>query len=182
MRLAAPLRTTVLPACRSDGSKLMRHCYPALLLSLLLTCLSAQADIPLARDLSKQTAALSEAHHADKVLLVLISQPECAYCIQLSYDLLQPMQLNNSYTQRIRFQRVEMNTHQQMIDFDGQSITANDFARRFEITVTPTLLFLDYQGVPLTTALEGYTTPELFGFYLDEAIETSWQKLQNQND
>ncbi|MDF2182884.1 thioredoxin fold domain-containing protein [Neptuniibacter sp. CAU 1671] len=160
----------------------MRCSHLLLTVNLLLACFSVQADIPLARDLSEQSAAISEADDIDKVLLILVSQPECAYCIQLSYDLLQPMQRNQQYTNRVRFRRIEMNTHQELTDFDGQTVTANAFAKRFKIGVTPTLLFLDHKGAPLTAALEGYTTPELFGFYLDEAIETSWQQLQNQKD
>ncbi|MFW1676245.1 thioredoxin fold domain-containing protein [Pontibacter sp. JAM-7] len=151
----------------------------SLLCVLFLLSGHVQADIPLAHDLMPPKITDDSPAQQQRVILLLVSQPDCIYCIQLSNDLLQPMQRNTGYTNRTRFLRIEINTQQQFTDFDGNSITANAFAKRYAISMTPSLLLLDPTGQQLSEPLIGYTTPELYGFYLDQALQQSWQQLES---
>ena len=62
-------------------------------------------------------------------------------------------------------------------DFQGRSRSAADFARSYGVSLTPTLLFLDPQGKELTPRIVGVNTLEMFGLYLDAAIDEAHSRL-----
>ena len=52
-----------------------------------------------------------------------------------------------------------------------------DLASRFAARVTPTLLFLDPFGAEIAPRIVGVNTIEMFGYYVDKAIETARKRL-----
>ena len=58
-----------------------------------------------------------------------------------------------------------------MRDFAGRFLTGARFASRYGVYLTPTLLFLGPDGRELSRRIVGINTPELFGWYLDKAID-----------
>ena len=65
-------------------------------------------------------------------------------------------------------------------DLEGMEIAGREFAARYNVFVTPTLLLLDGQGVSLVDPLVGTPNLEFYAFYLHRAIETASNKLLNQ--
>ena len=51
-------------------------------------------------------------------------------------------------------------------------------ALRYNATITPTLLFLDYQGNEIQERMTGVNTVEMYGYYLDESIDEALEKLK----
>lgn len=112
-------------------------------------------------------------------LLLMFSSEYCPYCAVVKNDFLKPMMFSGDYAQKILFRVLELRAGQDIVDFDGNKINVWEFASRYKVSVTPTLVFLDHQGKPVAQKMVGLTTPDFFGGYLDDAITTAYNQLRN---
>lgn len=137
---------------------------------LLLFALNAQAaELTDATDL-KQLGA----DNPKEVLVLMISQANCGFCVRVKEDYLKPlMKSANHPPLRI----LHLDRSNQVIDFDGELRSGSIIASRLGGRFTPTLLFVDGQGNPVHEPIVGLTTPEYYGYYLDEAIADARKRL-----
>ncbi|HEY0635723.1 MAG TPA: thioredoxin fold domain-containing protein [Gammaproteobacteria bacterium] len=148
----------------------------SLLASLVAAPIAMAGDIPLIKDLRKEA---SQAQEKRLPLLVMFSADQCPYCVRIEEDFLKPMHSGGYYDDKVIIRRVKLGSGSGSVnDFDGSRISASELAERYDVSVTPTLVFIDAQGRQLTQKLVGLTTPELFGGYLDQAIDTSLDRLR----
>lgn len=133
----------------------------ALVLCLSLSAFAAE-DLSSATDLQQLGS-----NHPQEVLLLMVSQEDCGYCVRVKQDYLLPLIAAEGHPP-VRV----LHLHQQhkVIDFDGQTRDADEIASRLGSRFTPTLLFVDSKGKVLHDPIIGLSTPEFYGFYLDEAI------------
>jgi len=110
-------------------------------------------------------------------LLITFSTAECNYCDLLEEEFLEPMLLSGDYEDRVLIRKLELDGDD-VRGFDGKRLTPSAFARIYGVRVTPTMLFLDPNGKELSERMIGIATPELFGGYLDEAIEEALVKMK----
>lgn len=134
---------------------------------------SAADDIAYARDLSADAETMRSKGIA---LLVVFTQPYCSYCDRLMAEYLIPMQRNKTYQNRVLMRQIEVGGDDALVDFSGKPITHAQFAGRYRASLTPTIKLFDTHGVELTSAIVGYTTPDLYGGYLDQAIDEAYAK------
>lgn len=136
------------------------------------------AGIPLAQDLKSEynSTGLSTGGQ-EKVVLMLVSQPNCTYCVQITEEIIRPMIISGRYNSTTLFSELEINTGRKIKDFTGQQVDASDFARRYDAWATPTLLFLDKNGNQLANKMVGINTVELYGYYVDKALRDSFNQL-----
>ncbi len=87
------------------------------------------------------------------------------------------MLLGSYYKDRVLIRKLELDGDD-VRGFAGELLTPSAFARIYGVTVTPTMLFLDPNGKELSERMIGIATPELFGGYLDEAIEEALVKMK----
>lgn len=149
-------------------------------LSILLLFLSITlqaAELPLLSDMK------SDQQIADsRFLLVFISQPNCSYCRLLEEEILKPMQASGKYDKRLLFRKLIINQNRRLTDTHGQILSANRFALRYDSSLTPTLLFINpNDGTELTDKMIGIGTVEMYGFYVDKAIDAAHAQLRNLN-
>lgn len=105
-------------------------------------------------------------------ILLLVSQGACPYCDLLKQEILQPMVISGAYRDRVLIRELLIDEDDTLIDFDGQPVTGRSFAKRYlKRLFTPTLLFLDHEGRERTKRMIGITTPEMYGYYVDESID-----------
>lgn len=116
-----------------------------------------------------------------KVLLLEFHAEHCAYCRQLERDFLKPMQLNKDDKTKVIIRKLDVGSYQQIIDFDGKKIAAEDFAARYGVQMTPTMVFLDANGNEIVERILGINTPSLFGGYIDDAVDIAVKKIRGQN-
>lgn len=148
----------------------------------LLTLLTALAAAPLAMagDLPQIKDLRQEARQSQEKrlpILVMFSAEHCTFCVRIEEDFLKPMHNGGFYNDKVLIRRVKLGNGS-VNDFDGSRISANELAQRYDVSVTPTLIFIDGQGRQLTQKLVGLSTPELYGGYLDQAIDTSLDRLR----
>lgn len=149
----------------------------AALLGALLAVTGAHSPaVPLAQDLHDEGR---EAERDCKPLLLEFSDTGCSYCRLLEEEVLDPTLLNRDYDRRVLMRKLLIDRHTTLRDFDGRARTdAPQLAQRYRIRVTPTLVFVDARGEELTERMVGVTTLDMYGGYLDTALENARGKLR----
>ena len=110
-------------------------------------------------------------------ILLVISSVECPYCQRLKDQVLEPMLQDPDYDGRVVVAELLVDEGETVLDFDGRRVWASDVAARYEAYVTPTLLFLDGQGRSVAERIVGFNTVELYGWYVDAAIDAARRRL-----
>jgi thioredoxin-related protein len=146
----------------------------ALIFSVLLPA-QAEVEVPVATDLQADGSLA-----ADRRLPILLafSAIACDYCELLEEEFLQPMLLGGEYEDRIIIRKIVLDDGSRLTDFSGQRRFATSLSGHYRVFVTPTLLFVDSTGAELTGRMLGINTPELFGGYLDDCIDTALMKVR----
>ena len=115
---------------------------------------------------------------ADNLVLVLeFSSEYCGYCRKLENLFLLPMQRNPEYGEKVLIRSVSLDNYEYLVDFDGKFTTTAEFAARYSVSVTPTLLFLDSDGEELSKKLVGIWSEDFFGGYIDNRIDEARANL-----
>ena len=133
-------------------------------------CLLAEVEVPVATDLQQLGVQASERRLP---ILLTFSAIECSYCELLEEEFLEPMLLGDEYTDKIIIRKLVLDNGSRVGDFSGRQIDATQLSDRYRIYVTPTILFVDASGRELAERMVGINTPEMFGGYLDNCIETA---------
>lgn len=114
----------------------------------------------------------------ERFLLVLVSQPGCSYCELIEEEIIKPMQISGQYDHKLLFRNLIIHDDRSMTDLTGKQFDTSEFARRYNTALTPTLLFLDPQsGTELVQKMVGISTVEMYGYYVDKAVEKASNKL-----
>jgi thioredoxin-related protein len=111
-------------------------------------------------------------------ILLMVSQDHCPYCELLKEEILNPMVISGDYINKAVMSVLTIDASKAIIDFNGKKIEPRDVALRYNATITPTLLFLDYQGNEIQERMTGVNTVEMYGYYLDESIDEALEKLK----
>lgn len=149
---------------------------PALLLLMVLSHPSwADSSIPETHDFH----ALQQEMQSKKLPLLLAFRADyCGFCKQLEAEYLEPMVSSGKYNSRILIRQFSMGNDQTIIDFNGDKIDADEFSSRHHASLTPTLVFLNAQGKEVAERLLGYDSPDFYGAYLEQAIDTAQKAVK----
>jgi thioredoxin-related protein len=131
-------------------------------------------SVPRATDLSQdgETARLQ-----GLIILVEFSSENCEYCRLLESEFLEPMILNQAYRSKVIIRSLSLEDEGQVNGFAGRPVTADELVDRYNIEVTPTMVFLDADGIELSERLVGIWSIDFFGAYIDQRIDTAREKL-----
>ncbi|UCH41648.1 MAG: thioredoxin fold domain-containing protein [Gammaproteobacteria bacterium] len=114
----------------------------------------------------------------DNLLLVIeFSSEYCGYCRQLEELFLLPMQRNAEYRKKVLIRYVSLDAYETLVDFDGRSMSTSEFASRYGVSLTPTLIFLNGDGVELSEKLVGIWSEDFYGGFIDDRIDEAREKL-----
>ena len=104
-------------------------------------------------------------------IMLLFSSTYCDYCKFIKEEFLNPMIKSGDYTNKVIIRVVEDDEGDEVIDFNGELIDSGGFSDRYNIVFTPTIVFIDSDGVEVTERIVGLGNVEYFGGFLDEAID-----------
>jgi thioredoxin-related protein len=123
-------------------------------------------------------AVLSDELRASKrVLVLVIDQPGCEYCAYIYEHEIAPLRLAGEFNASAIFRRIDMTSEEPVTDFQGNATTERTFAKRYQVLVTPTLLFLGDEGATLHEAIVGVSSRDYYGYYLEKAISSARRQL-----
>ena len=111
------------------------------------------------------------------ILVVEFSSEYCGFCRKLEERFLLPMQRNAEYNAKVLIRYISLDAYETLVDFDGQSMTTAEFAERYDISLTPTLLFLNADGVEMSEKLVGIWSEDFYGGFIDNRIDEAREKL-----
>jgi len=136
---------------------------------------AADVNVPVARDLQAD-ARLSQSGKLP--ILLVFSADYCPYCQILEEEFIRPMLISGDYEGKVIIRVLKLDGGDTLRDFDGNTVSAEEFANRHDVRLTPTLKFFDGRGRQLAPKMVGLTTVDFYGGYLDEAIDASLAKLR----
>jgi thioredoxin-related protein len=117
-------------------------------------------------------------HQSNRPILLLVSRRGCPYCTQVKQEILEPMIISGNYTNKVIFREIVLDSNTSLLDFSKSQIKISNLKAKYQIALTPTLLFLGPNGDELAERIVGINTIELFSYYVDQAIDKAAVKLQ----
>ena len=114
-----------------------------------------------------------QASNSGRPIIALISAADCTYCEVLKSSVLVGMERDK----RIILREINIDSTQDLVDFEGRNTDHQSFANKQGLTFTPTVLFLDGTGRALTEPIIGVANIDYYSFYLEKKIEQSREKL-----
>lgn len=126
--------------------------------------------LPAARSLPEELAV---ALRKGQPLVVMVSLEGCIFCKIVRQSHLAPM-----HRQGQPIVQVDMRGALPVTDFEGRTTTHDELARRWRISITPTLLFFGPQGREVAERMEGAYQPDFYGAYLEDRLISSRTALR----
>ncbi len=155
---------------------------PALLLCALFCSapvyVQGGVDVPVGSDLQADGQLAGQ---RQLPILLAFTAIDCGYCDLLEEEFLEPMLLGGEYEDRIIIRKVVLDNGSRLTDFNGRRLDATALSDRYRVFVTPTILFVDGNGREQAARMPGINTPEMYGGYLDNCIETAWLNVRGLN-
>lgn len=131
----------------------------------------AAEGLPPARDFAADAAGRTP-------ILVFFTNASCPYCREVENLYLRPMHSRGDYRGRLLIRVVEVGGGTALVDFTGQRTNHGEFASRERVTFTPVIRLYDATGHELVPQLFGYSTPDFYLGYLEQAIEQAIQRAR----
>jgi thioredoxin-related protein len=135
---------------------------------------SSETEISKVVDLSKDSVQASDER---LVILIEFASDSCEYCRLLEEEFLKPMLIDRDYSEKVIIRSVSLDDHRAFRGFDGELTTANLFSSKYDIEVTPTMVFLSANGDELSDKLVGIWSIDFFGGFIDQRIDIASKKI-----
>lgn len=129
-----------------------------------------------AQDLAADAQA---AAREGKPLLLMFSSEPCPYCRMVEDEFLRPMLISGEYDDKVMMRKVKLDGHSRVRDFDGREVRVDEFARKYQVRITPTVVMVSPQGEQVAPSLEGIATRDYYGGDLDIVIDKALAEVRN---
>jgi thioredoxin-related protein len=152
-------------------------------LSVILACVAAPAwaEVDGVVPVSNLQQDAESARAINGVILLVMVAENCRYCEHVQNDYLIPMSHNPSYQERLIIRRVLVSSLDNVRGIDGKPTTPTELASLYGTKFTPSVVLLDSAGHRLTKPLIGFSSPDYYGMYLDDAINEAVAKVRSPN-
>ncbi|MEM7562668.1 MAG: thioredoxin fold domain-containing protein, partial [Pseudomonadota bacterium] len=127
-----------------------------------------------ATDLSRDGGMVKD----QRVLMIEFSSEYCAFCRKLEKEFLTPMLQNDEYHKKVLIRTLSLSDDNDIVDFNGHTVSASELASRYDVDLTPTLLFLGSDGREISERLVGIWSTDFYGGFIDERIESGLSALK----
>lgn len=111
-------------------------------------------------------------------MVVEMAAEYCTYCKLIEENVLVPMIISGDYESKVLLRQVDIAETADLIDFDGNRISQSEFAQRYNVNLTPTVLFLNQKGEEVVPRMTGVPLIDYYGVYLDQSIEAAQAEMQ----
>lgn len=118
-----------------------------------------------------------QATSANLPVLLLFTAQDCEYCEAIRSFYLEPMIRSGKYDTRILFRQLYIEDYSYLRDKNGELIGGDQLALKYDVEVTPTILFLDAGGNELAERIIGLSGAD----YFDKLLTTHISLAQTQS-
>lgn len=134
-----------------------------------LNCTASETSLVIEENDFQQLS--SEMKEKSLGVVLMFHAEHCPYCALMENDILSPMVKSGEYEDKVLIRKLQFDEARDIKDFMGKVVEPSDLGAKYNITVTPTLVFLDSEGNEKAKKMIGINTVEYFGAYLDSEIE-----------
>lgn len=135
----------------------------------------ARADAPpVVNDLA---AVAAQAHAQAVPVLVAFTLKRCPYCIRARRDYWKAMNESPQWRASVRMVEVVLDGEQTFRDFNGNTTTVREFARRFSVRSVPTVIVFDTTGMPAADPVVGYPA-DFYGAYVQQVVAAGLARMR----
>ena len=120
-----------------------------------------------------------EAVNSSKIIMLEMSASYCGYCETLEEEIIKPMLRSGDYTDNVLIRKLQIDGDSPLSDTYGKQLSPAELAKKFDIKVTPTLLFLDGNGNEVSEKIRGVYSLDFYGSYVDQAIDQGLKIIRN---
>ena len=85
---------------------------------------------------------LAEANALDKRLVIMVEQRGCIYCNKMHKEVFSQENISDYISENFFVVQVNLHGDTEMTDFDGETLTEKQAARKWGLLFTPSILFL----------------------------------------
>lgn len=132
-----------------------------------------RAELPPANDLAADAAA---SRRERLPILLFFDRDECPYCEQALREYLVPFS-RDEWRGKALFRQVGIDRPDPVLDFRGARTTHQALAERYGVFLSPTVLVVDANGLPLGEPIVGLLTVDFYGAYIDNALKAARARL-----
>jgi len=153
----------------------------ALVTAAILACAPGAAGVqaPAQLEPANDLAAAARFARARSVpILLAFTEAGCPYCARARNDYLVPLQASAAYGTRIVIREIDIRRNATLRSFDGTTIAPAALARRYRVTLVPTVVVVDYGGRLLTEPVVGLLGEDFYQTALERAIDAAHLKLK----
>lgn len=112
-------------------------------------------------------------------VVVLIDQEDCPYCRRVEGEFIAGIEASGELAGRVIFGKISIDAGETIVDQKGNTVSTRDFLAGLNTSFTPTILFLDGDKNELVEKMIGLSTPDFYGFYLEQSIKKAIKTLQS---
>ena len=140
--------------------------------TVLFLLLSAGSGMAQSLDSTEDWSQVSAAARGDGLpVVVVVTGDGCGHCERMRRDLLADPETCALLNGQVVAREFHRETGGKVTDFDGEQVRSRVFLSRYQVFATPTVLFLDSKGEPLTEPLVGYSDAEAYRQLVEERLE-----------
>ncbi|MFW6021873.1 MAG: thioredoxin family protein [Guyparkeria sp.] len=130
-------------------------------------------DVPLMSDLEHVEADLEYMQEEQIPMLLFFHATYCSYCQTVDDEFLQTMAESEEYDGRLIIRRVEIDSDEPEIEWQGTSYTPVEFARLQGVELVPEVIYFAPDGKQVVDELKGVTVPDFYPQYLDQRLRAA---------
>ena len=135
---------------------------------------NANATIQTVKDMRELNRQASD---ADLPVLLLMTSKDCEYCKAVRDNYLLPMIKSGAYQNKILFRQLYIDEYDYLRNEKGELIAGDQVALKYDVEITPVILFINAQGQEVAERLVGISVAD----YFDKTLETHILEAQKNN-
>ena len=162
-----------------------KHYIPLFFLLSILSVTTAfayeESELPFVeiQSLTDFASTKEEALNSNKIIMLELSASYCGYCETLEEEIIKPMLRSGDYEDNVLIRQLKIDDTFLLKDTDGKQLTPAELAKKFNVNITPTLIFIDGKGNEVSKKIRGVYSLDFYGSYVDQAIDQGLKIIRN---
>ncbi len=112
-------------------------------------------------------------------LVILVDQSDCPYCRVVESEFFSAILAGGEWVGKAVFGKISLDAGESIRLTSGGLVPTREFLQAFTTGLTPTVIFLDPDGRELVESMIGLSTPDFYGFYLEQSIREAHALLNS---
>ncbi|SFR56411.1 thioredoxin fold domain-containing protein [Thiomicrospira sp. ALE5] len=151
----------------------------ALALGLLAGC-SQKTEASQLVEMNNFHFVAQQARAKNIPIMIMFTAYHCEFCSQVDAAVLSPMVRGGMYDGHAMYMRKVSTDHSRDIVFSPEErLSKFDFARMYRADITPTVIFVDWRGLPVAEPLVGSKDVQLYAAMIHQRLNVAYERMGN---